>query len=122
MTTSTESLARGEHVISEGNGTISRSTATLISGQNLVAGTVLGIITASSKLTRCAHGASDGSQSAIGVLFGDTNATAGDVAGVVYTSRLAELRSPHITFSSGASGGNIATQTAALLALNIVLR
>lgn len=122
MPTTTEPLARGEYVLTEGNGEISRAVATLITGQNLVAGTVLGVITASGKLTRCAHAAADGSQNAAGILFGDTNATAADVTGVVYTARLSEVRSAQILFSAGASGGNILTQTAALLALNIVLR
>jgi Bacteriophage lambda head decoration protein D len=39
----------GEFVVSEGNGSISRESITVLSGQNLVAAAVLGKITASGK-------------------------------------------------------------------------
>lgn len=45
MTTFTESMHAGEFIVSEANGTRARETATLITGQDLEAGTVLGRIT-----------------------------------------------------------------------------
>lgn len=59
---------------------------TLISGQNLVRGTVLGRIKASGKLTQWAPAASDGSQLAMGVLMLDTNAASADVGCEIYIS------------------------------------
>lgn len=45
MTTFTEGNHTGEHVVSEANGTLSRELVTLVTGNNLGAGTVLGKIT-----------------------------------------------------------------------------
>jgi hypothetical protein len=56
----TEGKHPGEFLASEGNGTLSRDVVTLISGQNLVAGTVLGKITASGKYTIVNPGAVEG--------------------------------------------------------------
>jgi hypothetical protein len=47
----------------------SRDEAVVVSGQNLATGTVVGIITASGKVTQLAPAASDGSQNAAGVLL-----------------------------------------------------
>jgi len=52
---------------------------TLISGQNLVRGAVLGKITASGKYTLSLSTAVDGSQTPDCILAEDTNASAGDV-------------------------------------------
>lgn len=58
---------------------------TLISGQNLVRGAVLGKITASGKYTLSLSGASDGSQVPAGILVDDANASAGDKTVLIYT-------------------------------------
>lgn len=57
----------------------SRKDITLVAGQNLLAGTVLGKITASGKFTAFDNDATDGSQTAVAVLLADTNASSGDV-------------------------------------------
>jgi hypothetical protein len=57
---------------------------TLISGQNLLRGAVLGKITASGKYTLSASAAVDGSQTPAAVLAVDTNAAAADKATVAY--------------------------------------
>lgn len=67
-----------EFLVSENNGDFSREAGTLISGQNLRAATVLGIITASSKYTQLAPAAADGSQNAIAILCYATDASTGD--------------------------------------------
>ena len=56
--------------------------ATLIAGQNLPDLSVLGRITASGKLTLCNSGASDGSQTPVGILVEATNAVADTVTSV----------------------------------------
>lgn len=57
----------------------SRKDITLVAGQNLSVGAVLGKITASGKFTAYDNDATDGSQTAVAVLLNDTNASAGDV-------------------------------------------
>lgn len=59
---------------------------TLITGQNLQRGAVLGIITASGKATLSASAAADGSQTPNCILAEDVDATAADKDAVVYIS------------------------------------
>lgn len=92
MTTLTEGKYPGEFILSEANCSRSRETGTLVLGQNLSAGAVLGIITASGKLAAYDNDAVDGTQTAAGILFDNVDATAADVAGVVYFARDAEVR------------------------------
>jgi hypothetical protein len=86
----TEGTRAGEFLVSEGNGQYSRDTVTLISGQDLEAGAVLGKITASGKYTAYNSGAADGSETAAAVLYAKTDASAGDTDAVV-VSRHAEV-------------------------------
>lgn len=53
----------------------------LLSGQVLARGTVVGMITASGKITISASASSDGSQVPYGILLDSYDATAGDLAG-----------------------------------------
>lgn len=57
---------------------------TLLSGQNLARGAVLGKITSGGKLVLSLSGASDGSQVPYGILVDDVNASAGDKPCLVY--------------------------------------
>lgn len=78
---------------------------TLLSGQNLTRGAVLGKITASGKYKLSATGAGDGSETPDAVLAEDTNASGGDVATVAYfASRFAESR---VTLGSGHTAASI---------------
>lgn len=56
-----------------------RDKVTIISGQNLTIGTVLGKITASGKYTQYAPGASNGSQTIAAILLEDSDASDGDL-------------------------------------------
>lgn len=56
----------------------------ILSGQNLVAGAVLGKITASSKYILSLSAASDGSQTPDMVLAQDANASGGDIEAIAY--------------------------------------
>ena len=69
-------------------GEFDRSTRkfTLLAGQNLPAGAVLGRITTSGKLTLSASGASDGSQAPTAILAEACDASAGDRECLVYES------------------------------------
>src|ERR1700722_12156345 len=57
---------------------------TLVSGQNLLRGALLGIITATGKYTLSLLASSDGSQVPDSILVEDANATAGDVDALTY--------------------------------------
>jgi len=57
---------------------------TIISGQDVERGAVMGMITASGKLTACDHTASDGSEAPYGVMAEDCDASLADVTGGVY--------------------------------------
>src|SRR5690242_2974708 len=134
----TEGLHRGGFIISELQGYGSRDIGTLISGQNLPAGAVLGRITASGKLTQLAPAAVDGSQHAVAVLFDNIDATAGDVTGCVLIARMAEVKDSGslssaapalatgflntIQWPGGITGPQKATATAELEALGIIVR
>ena len=61
----------------------SRDEVVVVSGQNLATGTVVGIITASGKVTQLAPAASDGSQNAAGVLLLPVDASSADKGGVI---------------------------------------
>lgn len=111
----------GHFIAGEANFWRSRQHDVLAAGQALVAGTVLGRITASKKVTAHTPGASDGSQNAMGILFEDTDATAEDRR-VVVLARDFEADGQVLTWAAGISAPNQATATAALLALGIVVR
>lgn len=108
MTVYLEDTHAGEFLVSEANGGLSRETITVISGQDLAAGTVLGLITASGKYTILAPGASDGSEVAAGVLYDAVDASTGDALGVAVV-RLAEVNSAELVWPDGISAGQKAT-------------
>ena len=120
MATKTESQHTGEFIASEGNGTQSRNTVTLIAGQNLVAGSVLGKITASGKYTLYNPGGADGSQNATAILFDTVDATAADTTVVVIVSP-SEVNNKELNWGA-ATAPHILTGRASLDALGIRVR
>lgn len=111
----------GGFIVSE-LGTYSREIITIVSGQNLQAGAVLGKITASGKYTAYDNGASDGEEAAAGVLFGDIDATDGDVEGTGFLRGPGELHEGRLVFDSGQDGAAIAAGKVDLVALDFILR
>lgn len=61
----------------------SREDVIVASGQNLKCGQVVARITASGKIAAYAPGAIDGTETAIGILTADVDATGGDKPGVI---------------------------------------
>ena len=133
MGTFTEGHHALEFLLSELPGHQSRDKATLISGQNLPAGRVLGRITASGKYTEMDPGASDGSQIAAAILYGNTDATSADTECVVI-ARGAEVREVigyvnflgtadvSITWKSGTTDPQKATARGELASVGIITR
>jgi len=122
MAVFTEGKHNGEFIVSEANGTRSRGAETLISGQDLEAGTLLGKITIGGKLTQYAHGASDGSESVHSILVNNIDATDADVVGVAVFARDGEVNEAELTYSAGAGAGEITTANTELEALGILVR
>lgn len=123
MTTLTEGRHAGEFIVSEANGDRSRNQATLVSGQDLAAGAVLGLITASGKYT--AHDpvtpATDGSEVARAILLAPTDASGGDQRCVVVDLD-AEVDGGALTWHATISGPQKAAGIAALLTHGIKVR
>jgi hypothetical protein len=113
----------GEVLLSEANGYRSRETVTLISGQNLKVGAILGVITASGKYTQCDNHtpAADGSQNAKAVLLEDVDASGGDKAALV-ARRDCEVKVGLLTYVAAASAGEKAAQLASLAGEHIIAR
>ena len=108
----TEKRRRGFFIAHEANGTISRETVTLISGQDLEAGSVLGKITASSKYTLMVPGAGDGSEVAAAILWDTVDASLADKT-VVITFRHAEVTQAALNYGA-ATAPQIVTARAEL--------
>lgn len=92
---------------------------TVISGQNLKAGAVIGIITASGKVTAYNPAAADGSQNAAGILKDAVNATAADAAGIVVRRGPGCVNGNDLVWAGGVTDPQKVTAKTALLALGI---
>lgn len=122
FTTKLEGKHAAEFIASEANGTQSRDLGILVSGQVCVAGTVLGRITTGGKLTAWNPGAADGSQNAMGILYDNVDASAGDVNNVVFFARMCEVNDKEITYFATATAPQKAAARTALAALTILVR
>jgi hypothetical protein len=111
----------GEFIVSEGNGKISRETITVLSGQDLGAGAVLGKVTASGKYKALDPAAVDGSEAAAGILFDAVDASTADAEGVAIV-RLAEVNAAELVWPASITGPEQATALGELAAVNIIAR
>jgi len=89
---------------------------TVISGQNLTRGALLGKITASGKYNLSLSAAADGSQTPIAILAEDVDASAGDKAGIAYIS--GDFNESRIVFGTAHTADTV---RAGLRDLNIYL-
>lgn len=121
MTTFTETAHAGEYILHEVNRFMSRQKITVVSGAGvLVAGTVLGKITASGKFTQLDQDAVDGSEVAAGVLYDGVDATSADVDAVM-TGGYAAVDDKHLTFPGDIDPGEKTTAIAQLKTIDIVV-
>lgn len=120
MATQTEGTLAADHLVVEID-RLSRDTVTVVSGQNLVAGAVVGKITASGKYKEYDNAAVDGSETAAGVLVDAVDASAADTLGVI-TARLSEVRLAALTWKSGMSQGDKDAGVVDLAALFVIAR
>lgn len=82
MTIRQEPARTGEHILSEANGTLSREAITLPAGAALPAGQVLGRITESGLLTAYDADATDGTETAVMVLYSAVPESVAERSGV----------------------------------------
>jgi len=115
------SRRNAEFLISEAEHFRAREKVTVAPGADttLEAGTVLGIITASGKYAIYDPDAVDGTESVAGILYEE--AKNADVERTVIV-REAQVKADKLAWFDGADAGEIATGTAELLALGIVVR
>jgi hypothetical protein len=99
----------------------SRDQVTVVSGQNLKTGTVVGKIAASGKVTQLAPGANDGSENAAGVLISDVDASAADAPGVIL-ARHAVCSEQALIWPTGITGPQKTAALAQLQQLGILVR
>ena len=100
-----------------------RETVTVVSGQNLTVGTVVGKISASGKYTAYDNDAATGEQAAAGILLFDCDASGGDAKGVILARGPAVVSRDHLVWGAGVT--TQAEKDAAyvdFLALGIVAR
>jgi ABC-type Fe3+ transport system substrate-binding protein len=114
-TTYTEGLHTAEFLLSEAEGSYSREQVTLAAAAAaLMAGTLLGKVTASGKYVAYANGASDGSEVAVAILY----AAATDLA----VDQKVTVIARHAEVYSGALVGLDSAARADLAAAGIVIR
>lgn len=123
METFTEQAHGPEFILAEASGSRSRENGTLVTGQNLAAGTVV-MSNGSGKLT--AYTAEDvtdgGSNEAVGILLYPVNATDEDVR-CSYLARDAEVNLKALVYPDETTDGDQEAHTiASLKLLNIICR
>ena len=121
MTTLTEGKHEGEFIgeLAMGIG-YHVDRVTVLSGQNLVAGTVVGIVTASGKYVAYDNaGTDDGRRAVAGIIVADANASAADAVGKVLRRGPAIVNKNDLTWAAGIDAGEQATAITAMLALGI---
>ena len=121
-TTFTEGAAAAEFILSEANGSRSRDNITILSGQTIKAGNVLGKVTASGKYKLVTVAASDGSQNGVAVAIYDVDASGGDTYAAAIV-RDAEVNKNLLTYGADVdtSPEQLAVQTS-LATVGIIAR
>lgn len=110
----TENTHAGEFLFAEANGTLSRERIVIASGEGVLkAGTVIGKLTGG-KYAAYDNAASDGSQTAVGILYDGVDATSADADGVLI-ARHAEVVEAALTGLDSAGKTDLA-------ALQIIFR
>ena len=100
-----------------GNSKLVTGPATILSGQTLQRGSVLGQISASGKYILALSAAVDGSQTPVAIAADYIDASLGDVSGGIYLA--GEFNSAALTLGAGIT---LAAATAALRPLSIYLK
>lgn len=103
-TSYTQGRNAGEFLISEANGDLSRDEITVASGQNLVAGAVISLVTASGHYAAYLNTGSAGQETAAGILLEAVDASSAATKGVGIL-RHAEVNANEINWGSVNAAG-----------------
>lgn len=107
-------------IISEAEGSLSREEVTIVPGEQVEPGTIMGVRD-DGKYQQLDPDSSEGNDAAVAILCARVEASAEDRAGVVI-ERLAEVRDADLIWPDGISTAETATAVAELLARNIKIR
>jgi hypothetical protein len=118
----TQSKNLGDLLKYEAPNLYSREAATVAAGQNLQLGTVLGRKTADDKLYALAPNATDGTETAVGVLATDTDATLIDRDDAILVARHAIVARSAVIWPAGITAPQKSAAEAQLVALGILVR
>lgn len=118
----TQSKNLGDLLKYEAPNLYSREAVTVAAGQNLQLGTVLGKKTADGKLYALAPAATDGTETAVGVLAVDTDATLIDRDDGIAVSRHAIVARNALIWPAGITAPQKMAAEAQLVAIGILVR
>lgn len=123
MTILTEGPRKAGFMLSEANDYRSRDMVELTVGadETIVAGTILGKITASGKYVAQLDASADGSETAAAVLFADASGDSEDLE-VTVIARDAEVIGADLTYDPAADATEKAATDAALATVGIIVR
>lgn len=121
MTSLVETGHAGGFLLSEANGTYSRETVTIASGQNLLAGAVLGKKTSGGAYAAYDSNLSDGTQTAVAILLDDCNATGGAKKATVIV-RAAEVNGDELVYLDDSPAVDEAGAVTDLASVGIIVR
>ncbi len=121
MATLTEGKHPGGFLVWEAFRDYTRETITIAAG-TLEPGTVLGKITASGKYAAHAPDAVDGTETAVAVLWGKADASAGDAPAVAVVRGPAIVNRHDLVFAGTPDAAEITAAHTALLAAGILVR
>ena len=118
MSSFTETGHAGGFILSEAAGQRSREKVTIASGQNLNAGAVLGKLSGDGTYAEYDNDASDGTQTAVAILFADCDATDGALEATVI-ARDAEVNGEELVWQSS---DEVAAGIVDLASVGIIVR
>lgn len=123
----TEGTHPGEFIVSEANAggagvSRSREAITIAISQTLVAGAVLGVVTASGEYAEHDPAAVNGLEVAAGVLFDAVTTDGVDTANAVALVRDCEVNASELTWITGISAPQLVTAGDELLAIGVIQR
>jgi len=118
----TEGMNLGDLLKYEAPNLYSRDQATVASGQNLALGAVVGIVSATGKVKALDPAATDGSQTAAGIVLQPVDATAGDRDDGILLARHAIVADSALVWPAGITNAEKAAAVAQLKAIGILVR
>ena len=118
----TEGMNLGDLLKYEAPNLYSRDQVTVLAGQNLALGAVVGIVSATGKVKALDPAATDGSQTTAGILLEPVDATAGDRDDGILLARHAIVADSALVWPAGITNAEKAAAIAELKAIGILVR